>query len=298
MEPTPTPPSSPTPDDRAPAPQALPPSQDLPLWRRCVAEPLTHFLVLGALLFALDQLMLGRRGDPMRIEVPESAYVEARTLIGNQAQRPATPAELKVLIDRWVDNEVLYREGLSLGLDKGDAAIRERVIFKALNVAQSGLSLPAYDEDTLRRWFEANRARYDTPVRFDFFEAVVSSDRSEEKLQAFVRSLNGQGQSDTESSLNVFRDRPRQNIEYSYGAEFTQALESAGAGGTWRLLPSNSGLRVVRVEAIKPGTPADYMAIRNQVLQDWKDETLSQLTTRAVRELGRKYRVVRTEETR
>jgi hypothetical protein len=299
----PTPPANPA-QPTAPTEQGAdarsltPPPAGRPRWRALLAEPLTHFLLIGLALFALDQTLVARRGDPMRIEVPESAYIEARTLFGKSAERPPADPELKVLIDRWVDNEVLYREGLAQGLDKGDAAIRERVIFKALSLTQAGLTLPAYDEDTLRRWFETNRARYDAPARFDFLEAVVAGDRSEARLQGFVNSLNGKGPSDVDSSLNVFKDRPRANIEYSYGQAFTESLEKAEPGGAWLLLPSAAGPRVVRLQAIKPTVPADYAAIRAQVLQDWKDETLSLLTTRAVRELGAKYRVVRQESAR
>ena len=42
----------------------------------------------------------------------------------------------------WLDNEVLYREGLALQVDKGDPAIRERVIFKALSL--TGPPLPVF----------------------------------------------------------------------------------------------------------------------------------------------------------
>ena len=98
--------------------------------------------------------------------------------------------ELYALRKVWLDNEVLYREGLALRLDKGDKAIRERVIFKALSMVDAGVKLPAYDEATLREWFEANRAQYDEPARYDFQEAVVSGDKSEAAARAFAVSLN------------------------------------------------------------------------------------------------------------
>jgi hypothetical protein len=264
-------------------------------WRQFLAEPLLHFLILGGLLFGVDHALLVSRGDPSRIDVPDATYIEAKTMFAEQMKRDPSPADMKALIDRWVDNEVLYREALAMALDKGDPAIRERVIFKSLNVVQSGLSLPAYDENTLRQWFEAHRSRYDTPLRFDFLEAEVSSDRAEDKLRAFVDSLNGKGRSDTDSSLSVFKDRPRTNIEQSYGAEFAQALERARPN-EWLLVPSTTGLRVVRLQAVKPGLPADYAALRNDILKDWKDEAMSLQTTKAVRELWHKYRITRRED--
>ena len=67
---------------------------------------------------------------------------EAHDTFVATAKREPTEAEMRQFLARWLDNEVLYREGLALGLDKGDPAMRERVIFKALNVVQAGVVLP------------------------------------------------------------------------------------------------------------------------------------------------------------
>jgi len=264
--------------------------------QRLLAEPLVHFLLLGALLFALDHVLLAQRGDPRRIEVPDTAYEEAQALFSGNLKREPTDRDLKVLIDRWVDNEVLYREGLRLGLDKGDSAIRDRVIFKALNVVQADLPSPSIEEQSLREWFEANRERYDTPARYDFLEAVVTSDRSEPVLRAFVASLNGKGTTTTDSSLNVFKDRPQRTIEQSYGAEFLKGLQAAVPQGAWVLLNSTAGLRVVQLQEVKPAIAADFKALRLELLKDWQNEALAKVTTDAVRDLATHYTVVRRED--
>ena len=49
--------------------------------------------------------------------------------------------------------------------------------------------------------------------------------RTLQVIQSSVEALNGRGQSDAESGLRVFKDRPRPNPLQSYGAEFTAALE-------------------------------------------------------------------------
>jgi hypothetical protein len=37
--------------------------------------------------------------------------------------------------------------------------------------------------------------------------------------------------------------------------------------------------------------PAEFEALEEAVYRDWKDDTLAELTTRAVRDMGKKYRV-------
>lgn len=250
-------------------------------------EPLLHFVLLGGLVFAADQVIRSERGDPREIIVGPEVDAEARATFRKGRDREPSAPELSVLRERWVANEVLYREGLALRLDQGDPTLRERVIFKALNVIESNLELPEIDEGELRAWFEARRRRYDTPPRFDFSEAIPSDTRDNTVLR-FVDALNGGAAADVESGLRIFAGRPRGSIVDAFGAEFTAALDQAPLG-VWRALPSDSGLRVIRLEARDPGDAARFEDMRSQVLQDWKDETAQQLRTQAVRELTSKY---------
>src|SRR5262245_38377617 len=142
-------------------------------------EPLLHFVLLGAALFAIDHFIAGRADDPRTIAVDRAVDREARDVFQKARGREPNADELYALRRVWLDNEVLYREGLALGLDKGDSTIRERVIFKMLSAIEAGLQRPAADEQVLREWFEKNRAKYDEPARYTFQEAVLAGERSE-----------------------------------------------------------------------------------------------------------------------
>src|SRR5688500_17439710 len=95
--------------------------------RRLLREPLLHFLLMGAALFAADAVLLARDDDPNRIVMGAAVDEEARRAILGARGREPDAKELQALRQVWLDNEVLYREGLAMGLDKGDTAIRERV---------------------------------------------------------------------------------------------------------------------------------------------------------------------------
>lgn len=261
-----------------------------PLLHRVLREPLLHFVVLGALVFGADTVLQPLRDDRKNISVPAAARAEARTVFVNSMGREPTAAESQILMDRWVDNEVLYREGLALGLDRGDASIRERLIFKALSVTQSGLSLPPVTDAELRGWFDQHRDKYDEPARLDFLEAVSGGGGAENTARALADALNVKAHSNVDSSLQVFRGRPRRNLVQSYGEEFTHALEG-GTPGRWMVLKGLAGWHVVQLESMKPAVPANYEEVRDTVKKDWSEQTMSQLTTDAVRAMGKKYRV-------
>jgi len=257
----------------------------LPRWLR---EPLLHFVALGALLFAIDHAVVGRADDPHTIVMGADVDSEARQLFKASRGREPDAEELAALRRVWLDNEVLYREGLALQVDKGDTAIRERVIFKALSVVDASVKLPPFDDKLLRDWFEGHRAKYDEPARYDFQEAVLAGDSSEAGVRSFVAALNSGAPGDAKAGLRVFKGRPHANLVQSYGPEFAKALEDAPPG-EWRALRTRDGWRAMRLDASTPPRPAAFEPLRGVVLQDWTDATLSAQRSAAVQALAKKY---------
>jgi hypothetical protein len=260
----------------------------LPNWLR---EPLLHFVILGAVLFAVDYFIASQEEDPRTIVVDAEVDNQIRQVYKAAAGgREPTKDEYQTLLQRWLDNEVLYREGLALQVDKGDTSIRERVIFKALSVVDANVKLPPIDDKGLREWFESHRDKYDEPVRYDFQEAALAGDNSESAVRAFVDALNAGTPGDAKAGLRVFKGRPLKNLVQSYGPDFPKDLEAIPAG-QWRALRTREGWRAMQLTSITPLKQAEYEPLRGVVLQDWKDATATEQRTAAVRALAKKYNV-------
>ncbi len=262
-------------------------------WRNWLREPLLHFLVLGGLLFVANHFISGRGDDPRVIVVSAQVDDEARQVFKNSRGREPNAEEMRALRQVWLDNEVLYREGLALQVDKGDTAIRERVIFKALSIVDANVKLPPYDDKLLRGWFEQHRAKYDEPARYDFQEAILAGENSEAAMRAFVAALNAGAPGEAKAGLRVFKGRPQANIVQSYGDEFAKALQHVHSS-EWQAMQTRDGWRAIRLDAITQAKPADFATLRGIVLQDWTDATMAEQRTAAVRALAGKY-IVRTE---
>jgi hypothetical protein len=263
-----------------------------PPWYRSgwLREPLLHFILGGGLLFAIDHVLIGRADDPRTIVVGTEVDREAIETFRATRGRAPNAEELDALRRVWLDNEVLYREGLSLQVDKGDPAIRERVIFKALSVIDSNVKLPQATDEILRRWFDGHREKYDEPARYDFEEAALSGDSSEAAVRAFVAELNGGTPGDAKAGLRVFKNRPHPNLVQSYGAELTKQV-TAGEKGKWYALETRDGWRAMRLNASSPPKPGVYEALRGVVLHDWTDATAAEQRSAAVRALAKKYKI-------
>jgi len=285
----------PLPDGKASetVPMGAPPSPSSPpspWWSRWLREPLLHFVVLGGLLFAVDRIAISRADDPRTIVVGGEVNREAIEAFRSARGREPNPQELTALRRVWLDNEVLYRYGLELQVDKGDTAIRERVIFKALSVIDSNVKLPTPTDDMLRKWFESHREKYDQPRCFDFDEAALSGDNAEASVRAFVKQLNGGTPGDAKAGLRVFTGRPEPTIVQSYGAEMVKALATAKPG-EWMALETSDGWRAIRLNKIAPSKPGVFEVMRGPVFHDWTDATAAEQRTAAVRALAKKYKI-------
>jgi hypothetical protein len=90
-------------------------------------EPLLHFLSIGMLLFLLFAKVAPRSDGGTRIAVDRTAIAALAIQFQAVWSRPPTRDELNGLVDSYVRDEILYREGVALGLVKDDPVIKRRV---------------------------------------------------------------------------------------------------------------------------------------------------------------------------
>ena len=134
---------------------------------RWMQEPLLHFILIGAIIFAIwfcygkrEATEEGRTGISRKITVAETKLKELhQQFIQNEGHSPSH-AELTKAADDWVHEEILYREGLRAGLDRNDPIIRQRLA-KLMQWYLVGAGAGGEPGDAeLRRHFEANEERY------------------------------------------------------------------------------------------------------------------------------------------
>ena len=85
---------------------------------RLLREPLFHFLLLGMLLFALyGWINRDALRKPDEIIVDQTRVAALASQFQRVWQRPPSRDELRDLIDAWVREEMVYREGIAAGME-------------------------------------------------------------------------------------------------------------------------------------------------------------------------------------
>ena len=251
-------------------------------------EPLLQFAVLGALIFAVDGLVSGGIEDSRVITIDRSLRADLAEKFVRSTNREPTPEELDQMIDGWVHQEVLYREGLALGLDRSDGFVRERVIslVQALTINNAKPGAPT--EAELREHFERNKASYLRPRRYSFEHMLIrdSGPDSEAEADSLLHALAAGGEPQT-LGRRVLSVRRRTGAEMSaiFGEGFAERLDSLPIG-RWQKTRSQRGWHLLRLGAIDPELMPDFAAARREVEDAWRQET-------ALREAAARYREMR-----
>jgi hypothetical protein len=242
---------------------------------RLAREPLLHFLVLGGLLF----IVFGRGGSAPnagnRDIVVTAADIEriaagfARTW-----QRPPSEDELKGAINDDIREEVLYRSGLSLGLDKDDTIVRRRIRQKMEFFLEDTVGEP--DDAEMRRFFESNADKFRIEPRFSFRQVFLNSKRTDPKadaeamlLQLVALGPDAQGGGDPLILPESFNSAAMSQIDAQFGEGFARDLSGVEPGHWAGPIKSAYGFHLVLVTAVEPSRLPPFNDVRDAVRREW-----------------------------
>ncbi len=269
-----------------------------------IREPVAHFLLLGALLYAMSVLH-ARLNDPRRIVITTAdvARLEQRYL-QQFGVRPSS-SQVEWLIARHVRDEVLYREGLALGLGEGDEVVRRRVVQKMEFLSEGDGLIPEPTIAELHSFYDAHAARYRTPARVSFTHLYFSPDSqgeavAREHAASVLRQLRARPGEQTPAVADSFWDRQQfervdqTEVERIFGrSELSRKVIDLPAGSWSEPLRSGYGWHLVRVAAREVPRPAIFAEIQTELRADWQEEQRAEHKRESLEQLMRQYRIVR-----
>ena len=242
---------------------------------KLIREPLLHFFVLGALLFALYGLRnRDEMKSPDRVVVDQVRVDALANQFGQVWKRPPTVGELQGLVDTWVRDEILYREGMAAGMDKGDSMIRRRVAQKMADMSE-GMAADVPTEAELQTWLEAHAGDYRIEPRYSLRQIYFDPQRhGQEMRDAIDRTLTAirQGRKldirDATLLPSTLEDAPAREVGRVFGEAFVDALHGLPQGEWHGPIRSGYGLHIVRIDALMPGRAATLAEVRQAVERD------------------------------
>jgi len=243
-------------------------------------EPLLHFLLIGMLLFLLYGKVAPTSAEGNRITVSRGAMAGLATQFQATWSRPPTPVELQGLVDSYVRDEILFREGVALGLVKDDPVIKRRVRQKLeVLIEEEGKSGGASDAE-LSAYLSSNAAKFQMPPVLSFeqvlFDPARYGDQLESAVSASLAALNKGATPESQGKGSMLPARvenlPLDLVVRDFGEEFGKALESAPVGQWTGPVPSGFGVHLLRISERKPGYVPSLDEARKAVTREWEND--------------------------
>jgi hypothetical protein len=267
--------------------------------RRFIREPLLHFGVLGVALFAAYGLVATPAADHAEIVVTSDRIASlGAQFSAMRGGRPPTDAELRALIDAYVRDEMLYREGLALGLDRDDPVVRNRVRQKADFLSTDALTVEPTDAQ-LQAYLDAHRQEFDIPGRVSFDQVYFDPARHRHPVEAVaaagLKALTGGAAQPSVGDrtllpATVTRAMPTE-IKVQFGAAFEKQLAGVPTGGWHGPLASAYGAHLVRVTRREAPTRATLANARDVVVREWSRSHTVKRKEEFLRTLALRYTV-------
>ncbi len=239
--------------------------------RRLLYEPLVHFLVAGALIFAV----WGGGGDAAdrSVTVTEAQVRGLTEQWEQQWHRQPTPAEVDGLIRDLIKDEVYYREAVRMGLDTDDIIIRRRMRSKMefLVAAQAENEVPS--EAALKRWLDTHPFDYATNPALSFDQIYVGGDAGR-AAAALAKLAKGADPASLAVPLSVppsLNEAPSGDIDRQFGDGFAKAVAALPPGRWAGPVGSGFGQHLVRLRQLTPGAVPPLSAVRKAVENDWRE---------------------------
>jgi len=268
--------------------------------RRLLQEPLLHFLLIGIALFVVHDQVAAPNRAGKSIVVSEALVEQLARAYEARWTRKASDRELDALVEAHVRDEILYREGMALGLDRDDELIRRRVRqkFEVIAEEESARSMPS-DAD-LEAYLTANAGRFIAPAKvsfeqifFDHHGTSADLERAiDEARRALARGADPARLGQASMLPGRVEATAQPLVARDFGAEFARQLEAAPLGQWSGPIRSGFGAHLVRVTAREPAARPELDAVRQAVAREWEGERRESARDENYRKLRARYTVV------
>ena len=248
--------------------------------RQLLTEPMLHFVLIGIALFGAYRWLSPGDVEGRRVIITQGVVDDLVTQhVAAKGRRPSS-IELNRLIDLYVRDEILYREGARLGLDRDDIVVKRRVRQKIELMAEEDAGTRTPTETDLAAYLSAHQDRFTQPAILTFEQVYLGPADSGPDAVRIV-AVTGDALRKGTDPMHLGRptllarqmaETPADLVARDFGEAFVVALEQAPVGEWTGPVDSSFGSHYVRVSARTAAVSPSLDAVRAAVIREWEND--------------------------
>ena len=252
------------------------------------------FLIVGFLIYLID-ITLNPVENNKDIYISDQELTSLITAWKSQVGRDPTDEEIVQIINNLVEEEILYREALLLGLDKEDRIIKRRLAQKITFLKQETLPENPNQED-LRQFYDENKEKYYIQSSYSFTHLFFAkeTDSLTRSIEALNDLLADATSIDSDPYLlgKNFTDKTLEEIARNFGNNFIVAFDDMELNKWSGPFESSFGHHLVLLKDFEDGYYPSFNEIRDQVLSDYLTLNKENAVNQYINNVKSEYRVI------
>jgi hypothetical protein len=239
-----------------------------------VSEPLIHFLVLGSVLYAFYNV---KKEDTV------APFVEKKISILQEQNESNTSIAFRIY------KEVLLKEAYSLGLEKQDSVISQRLIKQMEFILQGTQKFVEPSEETLYKFYKKNIKEYSEVQRLSFH--YLSFDINQEKLLKESQKILATVDPTSLKNSVYLQNQSKEMLVKLFGKYFTRIVFTQFSKEWSQVIPSNGKKYLVYIDKKVVLKPFAFNEVEGRVYRDYKAQFMKEVRDKAFKKLLEIYKV-------
>ena len=264
--------------------------------KKLLNYPLLIFMLLGGLLFWVYDGISGYFAEKKReILVSEAQVALLTETFTKRWFRPPNESELDAQINNFIMDEVLYREAVSMGLDKKDQAVKRRMR-QMMDMMLDDFSAVYPSEAQLRKFMEDHPEKFRRESTISLKQLYFEFKDEESALALLSKyQAGGQPKATDGSRLSllpqVIEGETESGIERLFGKNFKAAVFDIDIGVWQGPIASGYGLHLVKVNERQEGQFPQLSEVWDIVEREWSAAQRIEMKEKLYDELKSRYQI-------
>jgi hypothetical protein len=262
--------------------------------KKILKEPLVHFLLIGALLF-LVYGMVNTEKDETEIAIDDNLINELAAKWELKRSRQPTLAEINGMVEKYIEQEILYREALAMNLDHNDEIVKRRLAQKMEFISDGLAESLQPTEEVLKDYYEKHRKNYPKDPIYTLQHVYFSNDKRTDAVADATNALiaqSPQSLGDNISLPNQYTDASAFLIARDYGSAFANSLDALETGKWSGPITSGFGVHIVNVQKKKVAGYYTFKEVLEKVTIDYNFDASNTFKTELINTFLKNYNIL------
>ena len=246
------------------------------MFKKILREPLIHFLLIGGLLFYIyGQQNSGFEKKENSIVITQANLDRLVLQWKKKNFREPTKTDIDVLLEKYIHDEVMYREAIAMGLDKNDLVIRRRLSQKLEFLSSDIVDVVEPTQKELQVYLDNNSKRFMLPGKMSFLQIYIDVNKHNKSYikELYLELKKGTSYKKLGDDFLLskeFQNVTKHDISKIFGRAFSQELFSLHVDSWQGPIVSGYGLHLVKIQKREDEKIASLQSVKNIVRKEWK----------------------------